>query len=88
MKKMFKELAVYVKLHDGMNKPRINFQEMYRLFPNFTFTAERTFGEYYNFGEAFEHKDYSMVVTDELGNECHMTYKEYYDTIENLAYVS
>ena len=88
MKKMFKEFAVYVRLHDGHNKPRINFQEMYRLFPNFTFTAGKTFGEYSNFGQAFENKDYSMIVSDENGNECYMTYREYYDTNENTAYVS
>ena len=88
MKKVFKDLATYIKLHDGFGKPRINFQNMYKLFPQFEFVATREFGSYRNFGEAYEHKVYDMTVTDEQGNECHMTYREYYDKEENLAYCS
>ena len=86
MKKVFKDFAVYVRLHDGMGKPRINFQDMYRLFPNFEFTPTREFGQYENFGEAFENKNLSMIVSDGK-DECIMIYKEYYDTNENTAYV-
>ena len=88
MKRVFKDFATYIRLHDGFGKPRIDFQNMYRLFPNFEFTAKRTFGQYENFGEAYEHKNYDMTVTDENGNECHMVYREYYDRDENLAYCS
>lgn len=87
MNKVFKDLAAYVRVHDGFNKPRINFQEMYQLFPEFEFTATTTFGQYFHFGEAFEHKDLSMMVSFE-GHVCHMTYREYYDTVENTAYIS
>ena len=88
MKRVFKDLAVYVKLHDGFKKPKINFQEMYKLFPQFTFTASRDFGSYTNFGEAFEAKNFNMTVNDDKGNECYLVYREYGDTDENLAYVS
>ena len=88
MKKVFKDLATYIKLHDGFGRPRINFQNMYKLFPNFEFIANREFREYRNFGQAYEHKIYNMTVRDESGNECQMTYCEYYDTNENLAYCS
>lgn len=88
MKRVFKDLQTYIRLHDGMGKPKINFQELYKLFPGLTFTATKTFGSYTNFGGAFESKDYSMIVTDENGNVCLMVYKEYQDANENLAYVS
>lgn len=85
MKNQFRELAVYLKLHDGYNKPRISFQEMYKLFPQFHFLAGENFGQYSNFGQAFEYKDYSMLVSDTDGNEVWMSYREYYDTVENSA---
>lgn len=85
MKKQFKELSIYLKLYDGYNKPRIDFQAMYKLFPQFTFWAGKNFGQYSNFGQAFEHKDYSMLVSDIDGNEMWMSYREYYDTAENSA---
>ena len=88
MNKNFKELAIYIKLFDGAGKPRINFQDLYKLFPQFTFTATEKFGQYTNFGEAFENKNLSMTVTDEKGHECTMIYKEYADADENTAYVS
>jgi len=86
MKRVFKDFANYVKLHNGVGKPRINFQEMYRMFPNFEFTPTRRFGEYDHFGEAYENKIYDMIVSDENGNECFLTYREYYDANENMAY--
>ncbi len=90
MKKIdvFADLRTYIRLHDGHGKPRINFQNMYKLFPHFSFLADKDFGEYRNFGEAYEHKIYDMVVTDNAGNECYMRYREFYDTTENLAYTS
>lgn len=88
MKRTFKDLATYVRLHDGMGKAKINFQEMYNLFPQFTFEAARDFGSYTNFGEAFEAKNFNMVVSDTAGNQCYMVYREYQDANENLAYCS
>lgn len=88
MHKNFKDFAVYIRLHDGVGKPKINFQDMYKLFPNFEFTAERDFGQYENFDQAFGHKKYNMIVTDQNGNTCYMNYKEYQDANENTAYVS
>ncbi len=88
MKKVFKDFATYIRIHSGINKPRINFQEMYKLFPQFKFEATKDFGSYVNFGEAYEQKVYDMVVIDENGNECYMTYREYQDANENLAYCS
>ena len=87
MKRQFKDLATYVKLHDGMGKPKINFQDLYKLFPQFTFNATREFGSYTNFGEAYEAKNFNMIVSDGKA-ECFMTYREYGDANENLAYVS
>ena len=86
MKAAFKELRVYLKLHDGMNKPRLNFQELYNLFPELTFSPAQGFGSYTNFGEAFEAKNFNMLVSDGK-NECFMIYKEYGDAVENLAYI-
>lgn len=88
MSKNFKELQVYVRLHDGRRKPKINFQELYKLFPKLTFEADKRFGEYENFGKAYEQKIYDMVVTDEQGHKAYMTYREYGDADESLAYVS
>jgi hypothetical protein len=88
MKRGFKDFATYIRLHDGVGKPRLDWQAMYRLFPNFEFVASRCFGSYENFGGAFEHKVYDMTVRDETGAECCLVYREYYDAPENLAYVS
>lgn len=87
MKPAFKDLATYVRLHDGYGKPEINFQELYKLFPHLTFTACREFGNYVNFGQAYEAKIYDMIVSDGK-SECRMSYRVYGDTKENLAYVS
>ena len=86
MKKVFKEFATYIKLHDGYEKPKINFQEMYKLFPEFEFIPFREFGNYKNFGEAFENKNLSMFVKCGA-DECLMVYREYGDADENTAYV-
>lgn len=87
MKSTFKDLAVYVRLHDGMGKPKINFQDMYKMFPQFTFSPAQGFGGYTNFGKAFEAKCFNMTVSD--GKDvCYMIYKEYGDANENLAYIS
>lgn len=88
MKKEFKALATYIGLFDGFGKPKLNFQEMYKLFPELTFTAARDFGEYENFGKAYEAKKLNMVVTNEQGKECYLYYREYGDANENLAYVT
>lgn len=88
MKKTIKDFATFISLHDGMGKPKINFQDMYKMFPQFTFESARNFGQYKNFGKAFEQKIYDMIVTDEEGNTCYMTYREYQDANENLAYCS
>jgi|GEM_PF-3711470 len=88
MKKTIKDFATFIRLHDGMGKPKINFQDMYKMFPQFTFESARNFGQYKNFGKAFEQKIYDMIVTDEEGNTCYMTYREYQDANENLAYCS
>lgn len=87
MKKVFADLAVYIKLFDGMGKPKLNFQDMYKLFPQFTFISARDFGSYTNFGEAFEAKNFNMIVSDGT-NECFLVYREYGDANENLAYIS
>lgn len=84
MKKVFKPLSTYLALFDGYDKPKINFQQLYKLFPDLTFTASEKFGSYENFGKAFECKNYSMIITD----ESYMVYKEYQDANENLSYVS
>jgi len=88
MSKNFKALAVYIGLFDGTGKPRLDFQTLYKLFPQFDFIPTKDFGQYTNFGQAFENKNLSMTVTDKNGNECTMIYKEYTDANENLAYVS
>jgi hypothetical protein len=88
MNKEFKAFASYVKLHDGYNKPKINFQEMYRLFPDFEFIASDNFGSYSNYGKAFESKNLSMIVKSKTNHECYMNYREYGDADENTAYVS
>ena len=86
MKKTFRDFATYIRLHDGFDKPRIDFKTMYKLFPQYEFIAGRGFGQYENYGKAFEHKNYDMTVRDEKGDECQMIYREYYDRTENLAY--
>ena len=88
-KQTFLPLANYLKLFDGFGKPKINFQDLYRLFPNFDFTATREFGNYTNFGKAFEKKNYCMQVKAHDGNyEATMTYYEYSDADENLCYLT
>lgn len=87
MNKVFKDFATFVRLHDGYNKPRINFQEMYKLFPNFDFEPTPEFGKYEHFGEAYENKNLSMTVFFEK-HICIMVYKEYQDANENTAYIS
>ena len=87
MKKQFRELQKYVKLHDGYHKPQINFKEMYELFPNFEFTPQAWHGRYENWGKGFCNKDLSMIVSDGK-DECYLTYKEYMDAPENLAFLS
>ena len=86
MKSAFKELRVYLKLHDGMGKPKLNFQDLYKLFPELTFSPAMGFGSYTNFGEAFEAKNFNMLVSNGQ-NECFMIYREYGDAVENLAYI-
>lgn len=86
MKREFKEFANYIKLHDGFNRPRLDFQMMYKLFPQFDFELCKNFGQYEHFGEAFEKKNYDMRVT--CGEaKCYLRYCEYYDITENIAYV-
>ena len=58
------------------------------MFPNFEFIADKNFGSYDNFGKAFEAKNFNMIVRSSTGDECYMTYREYGDNDENLAYVS
>ena len=87
MKRTFKDLATHIKLCDGFGKPKLNFRDLYRLFPQFTFTADKDFGIYTNFGEAFEAKNFNMIVSDGK-DECYMVYREYNDANENLAHVS
>jgi hypothetical protein len=87
MNKVFKDFATYIRLHDGYGKPKINFQSMYKLFPDFEFSATERFGQYFHFGEAFGYKDYAMVVINGKFT-CYMNYKEYTDVDENAAYVS
>lgn len=86
MKATFKDLRVYLKLHDGFSKPKLDFQKLYELFPKFTFSPAMGFGSYVNFGEAFEAKCFNMIVSDGQ-NECFMIYREYGDAVENLAYI-
>ena len=84
MKPTFKDLATYVRLHDGFGKPKINFQDLYKLFPNFEFRATKKYGTYTNFGQAYEAKNYNMLVSDGK-DTCLLAYKEYGDSDENLA---
>ena len=86
MKAAFKDLRVYIRLFDGFGKPRLDFQELYKLFPKLTFSPAQGFGSYTNFGEAFEAKNFNMIVSDGV-NECFMIYREYGDAVENLAYI-
>ncbi len=88
MKHSFKPFTNWLSLHDGSRKPRINFQDMYKLFPNFEFVGTSEFGSYKNYGQAYECKVYDMTVRDIEGDEIFMTYREYMDANENLAYAS
>ena len=86
MKPTLNDLANYIRLFDGYGKPKINFQDLYKLFPNLEFRATKKYGTYTNFGEAYEAKNYNMLVSD--GKEtCLLAYKEYGDSNENLAYL-
>lgn len=87
MKSTFKDLATFIRLHDGMGKPKLDFQALYGLFPKFTFTPAMGFGRYTNFGEAFGAKNFNMIISDGE-NKCFMVYREYDDAVENLAYIS
>lgn len=82
-----KKLSTYIRLFDGYGKPKINFQDLYKLFPRLKFIPSEDFGQYRNFGEAFESKNLSMTVTDKQGHTSYLTYREYVDANENLAYV-
>jgi len=87
MNRCFKDFGTFIRLHDGFNKPKIDFQQMYKLFPEFTFEPTREFGQYEHFGEAFENKNLSMIVT--IGKySCLMVYREYGDANENTAYIT
>lgn len=86
MNKIFKDFATYVRLHDWFLKPKIDFQTMYKMFPDFTFEPCDAFGKYVHFGEAYEHKDLSMNVRCGV-RTCTMIYKEYQDADEHTAYV-
>ena len=79
MRKVFADLVAYIKLHDGKRKPKINFQELYEKFPQFTFSPRENYGSYTNFGAA------NMIVSDGVF-ECILKYQEYED--ENLAYIT
>lgn len=87
MNKVFKDLATFIRLHDGYRKPRLDFQQMYKMFPDFQFAPLPEFGQYSNFGQAYEHKDLSMKVTYDKYT-CIIIYKEFYDVPENTAYVT
>jgi hypothetical protein len=81
MKQIFLQLSKFLKEHDGRYKSALNFQEMYKSFPMLTFQAGEHFGKWVDFGGAYEHKMYDMVVWDSFENHGHMVYREYYDCI-------
>lgn len=85
-KQRFKELIKYIEALDGYGKPKLNFQELYRLFPDFKFLPARNFGEYANFGKAYEQKIYDMTAINE-DFEGYIKYREYGDADENMAYI-
>ena len=87
MTQKLSDFEEYIKLHDGYNKPRLNFQDMYRRFPTYEFVALPDFGKYSNFGKAYENKDLSMRVKTPEGF-CTLVYREYYDVTENTAYIT
>jgi hypothetical protein len=80
MKKVFKDLVAYIKLHDG-KRPKINFRELYEKFPQFTFSPRENYGSYTNFGAA------NMIVSSDGVFECILKYQEY-ESGENLAYIT
>ncbi len=80
------ELAEYVRAYNGHGKA-IDFQKMYHEFPSLTFTALAKFGSYINYGQAYERKNYNMLVTDGKGGEAYLTHHLYTDTPETLAYL-
>ena len=86
-KQIFKGLANYVQLFNGYSKPGLNWQEMYSLFDEFEFTPCNDFGQYSNFGQAYEHKNLSMFVSLKADStkHCYLSYREYTDVHENSA---
>ena len=75
MKPTLKDLATFLRLHNGVGKPKINFQNLYKLFPHFEFEATKKYGLA---------QGYNMLVSD--GKEkCLLTYKEYDDG--NVTYL-
>lgn len=86
MTNQLKAFADYVRAHDGFS-PRINFQHMYAKFPELEFETVNGYGDYVNFGQAYEYKKLDMIVKD--GNEeIYVVYREYGDANENLAYIA
>lgn len=85
--KIFSGLTDYVARLNGIGKPKMDWQDMYRRFPDFTFEAARDFGKYEHFGEAFGHKTMDMKVTSVTGKVAYLRYQEYTDNDENLAYL-
>lgn len=83
-----KTLKMWIADQNGMGKAPIDFQIVYNAFPNLTFESTWTFGTYSNFGKAFEHKNYDMIVTDNAtGKTAYLHYSMYTDTIENNCYL-
>lgn len=72
---------------NGFNKPHINFQSMYKLFPEFTFCGTPINGEYRNFGQAYGHKQYQMIILYEGTEIAVLNYKEYTDEPEVICYI-
>lgn len=63
---------------------KINWQEMYHLFPELTFEGTRDFGKYVDFNGENEHKIYDMVITK--GNKKFiLIYRQYQDEIKNIV---
>ena len=73
--KTLKDLATFISSFNGVGKPKINFRELYRLFPNLEFEATNVYG----LSQA-----YNMLVSD--GKQtCLFIYKEYDDG--NVTYL-
>ena len=87
MKKgIFSDLATFVRLHNGYKKPKLDFQKMYAMFPDFKFNALPDFGSSKNYGKAFCFTKFPMHVLAS-GREAYLTYYEYQDATVNLAYL-